>query len=70
MYYKTSGAVAVREKGGRQVLQILVAGASRAALQKIADEAVAKLTGGEALLAVKQWVLEAKSELAGKAARK
>ena len=70
MYYKTSGAVAVREKGGRQVLQILVAGASRAALQKIADGAVAKLTGGEALLAVKQWVLEAKSELAGKAARK
>ena len=31
---------------------------------------LAKLVGGEALLVVKQWVVEAKSALAGRAARK
>ena len=53
MYYSTSGAVAVRQRGGKQLLQILVGGASRAALEQIADQAIAKLEAGESLVTVK-----------------
>jgi len=66
MHYAGSGAVAVRRRGGAQVLQVLVKGASRAALEALADQAIAKRGAGEDLVAVKQWVLAAKAKLARK----
>ena len=63
MYYKASGAVAVREAGGGQVLQVAVRGASREALSAVADECIEKLCNGVSLVAVKQWLVEAKARV-------
>ena len=63
MWYKSTGACAVREVGGRQLLQVVVKGAGKEQIEAVADQCLAKLHAGEDLIAVKQWVVEAKERL-------
>ena len=53
----------MRQTGGRQLLQVVVAGTSRSQLQAIAEQCVEKLLAGASLVVVKQWVVEAKESL-------
>ena len=63
MFYKRTGAVGVRAKGGKQAFQALVKGQPGAA-QLIADKAAEELEAGVSLDQVKAWVNEEKLKAA------
>ena len=63
MWYKNTGACAVREVGGKQLLQVVVRGATREQVEDVADQCLEKLHAGADVVAVKQWVVEAKERL-------
>ena len=49
MWYKSSNAVAVRERGGRQLFQTALKGASREELETLAEQCLQKLREGGAV---------------------
>lgn len=63
MLYKHTGAVAVREIGGRQLLQVRLAGADGAAIRRIAESARDLLAQGHSLELVKARVQAEKQAL-------
>ena len=55
MWYKSSNAVAVRERGGRQLFQIALKGASREQLEALAEQCCEKLKEGATVQEAKAW---------------
>lgn len=65
MWYKSSNAVAVRERGGRQLFQIALKGASRQDLEGLAEQCLEKLREGGTVQETKAWAEEQKQSLRG-----
>ena len=63
MWYKSSNAVAVRERGGRQLFQIALKGASRQDLEGLAEQCLEKLREGGTVQETKAWAEEKKQSL-------
>jgi cobalamin biosynthesis protein CobT len=56
MFYKSTGAWGIRQKGGPQVMQIVLKGKTRAESEPLARDVVALLEGGNSVAEVKAWV--------------
>ena len=63
MWYKKTAAVGVRERGGKQLFQIRVAGATREELTNVAARLIGKLEQGTNLDTVKALLAEEKAAL-------
>ena len=63
MWYKNTAAVGVRERGGKQLFQIRVAGATREELTNVAARLIGKLQQGTNLDTVKALLAEEKAAL-------
>ena len=64
MWYKTSNAVAVRERNGKQLFQVACKGAAREQLEALARQCVERLVAGATAESVKAWAEKQKLELA------
>ena len=64
MWYKTSNAVAVRERNGKQLFQVACKGAARQELEALARQCVERLVAGATAQSVKAWAEKQKLELA------
>ena len=58
MFYKSSGAWGIRQRGGGQVMQVMQRGKNRAESEPLVDDCIALLEGGQSVAEVRAWAAQ------------